>query len=68
MTRPDCLEAARTNLMQQMSTRCKACEACQVARATVETDAGFFLCEGCEAAIVVAFQEFELPSAPAMAD
>jgi hypothetical protein len=38
------------------------CDACQTAPATVETDAGFFLCDDCEAVVVVAFQEFELPS------
>jgi len=45
-----------------MWTRCKACDACQTAPATVETEEGFFLCEDCEASVVVAFQEFELPS------
>jgi len=45
-----------------MWTRWKVCDACQLARATVETESGFFLCDGCEAVVVVAFQEFELPS------
>jgi hypothetical protein len=43
--------------------RRKVCDACQSACATVETEAGFFLCEKCEEVVVVAFQEFELPSA-----
>jgi hypothetical protein len=46
-----------------MWTQCKICEACQIARATVETESGFFLCDECEAIVVIAFQEFELPSA-----
>jgi hypothetical protein len=54
--------------MQQMWTRCKVCDACQIARATVETESGFFLCEGCEAVIVITFQEFELPSALPIGD
>jgi hypothetical protein len=49
--------------MQQMWTRCKVCDACRIARATVETESGFFLCDGCEAVVVITFQEFELPSA-----
>ena len=44
-----------------MWTRCKVCDACHTAPATVETGAGFFLCDDCEAVVVVAFQEFELP-------
>jgi hypothetical protein len=39
------------------------CDACQTARATVETESGFFLCDECEAVVVVAFQQFELTSA-----
>lgn len=45
-----------------MLTRHKLCDSCRVARAGVETDAGFFLCNACEAAVVITFQEFELPS------
>jgi hypothetical protein len=45
-----------------MWTRSKVCDACQNARASVETESGFFLCEECEAVVVVAFQEFELPA------
>jgi hypothetical protein len=44
-----------------MLTRYKLCDSCRVARAGVETDAGFFLCEACEEAVVITFQEFELP-------
>ena len=44
-----------------MLTRYKPCDACRSARATVETDAGFFLCDACEEAVVITFQEFELP-------
>jgi hypothetical protein len=44
-----------------MWTRCKLCDACQTERATVETEAGFFLCDDCKAVVVVVFQEFELP-------
>jgi hypothetical protein len=51
-----------------MWTRCKVCDACQTAPATVETEAGFFLCEDCEASVVVAFQEFELPSTSPIGD
>jgi hypothetical protein len=51
-----------------MWTRCKVCDACQTAPATVETDAGFFLCDDCEAVVDVAFQEFELPSSSPSAD
>jgi len=45
-----------------MLTRHKLCDSCRVARASVETDAGFFLCDACEEAVVIIFQEFELPS------
>jgi hypothetical protein len=45
-----------------MLTRHKLCDSCRVARASVETDAGFFLCDPCEDAVVITFQEFELPS------
>ena len=48
-------------LILPMWTRCKACDACQIAPATVETEAGFFLCDDCEPVVVVEFQEFELP-------
>jgi len=51
-----------------MWTRCKVCDACQTAPATVETDAGFFLCDDCEPVVDVAFQEFELPSVSPMND
>jgi hypothetical protein len=54
--------------MQQMWTRCKACDACQIARATVETESGFFLCDGCDALVVITFQEFEVPSASPIGD
>ena len=58
-----------------MWTQWKVCDACQNARATIETELGFFLCKECET-VVVAFTEFELPAAspvsdwkaPAMAD
>jgi hypothetical protein len=43
-----------------MWTRCKSCDSCQIAPATVETETGFFLCDECEAVVVVAFEEFEL--------
>lgn len=45
-----------------MLPRHKLCDCCRVARASVETDAGFFLCEACEEAVVITFMEFELPS------
>jgi hypothetical protein len=45
-----------------MWTRWKVCDACACARATVETESGFFLCKECETVVVVAFQEFELPA------
>jgi hypothetical protein len=51
-----------------MLTRCKVCDACERAPATVETESGFFLCEECEAAVVIVFQEFELPSTSALGD
>jgi hypothetical protein len=51
-----------------MWTRWKVCDACESARATVETESGFFLCEECETAVVVAFQEFELPAASPIGD
>jgi hypothetical protein len=44
-----------------MWMRPKACDACQSARAIVETESGFFLCDTCEATVVITFQEFELP-------
>lgn len=44
-----------------MWTRSHICDACRAARATVETDTGFFLCSACEATVVITFQEFELP-------
>jgi hypothetical protein len=46
-----------------MLTRCKICDACERAPATVETESGFFLCKECEAVVIITFQEFELPSA-----
>ena len=48
--------------------RWKVCDACQNARASVETESGFFLCEECETEVVVAFTEFELPAAPPISD
>jgi hypothetical protein len=51
-----------------MWTRWKVCDACESARATVETESGFFLCEECETVVVVAFQEFELPVASPIGD
>jgi hypothetical protein len=48
-----------------MLTRCKICDACERAQATVETESGFFLCKECEAVVVIVFQEFECPSTPA---
>jgi hypothetical protein len=51
-----------------MLTGCKICDACASARATVETESGFFLCEECEAVVVIVFQEFELPSTAAPGD
>ena len=44
-----------------MITRCRDCDACQIACATIETDSGFFLCDECEPVAVFPFQEFELP-------
>jgi hypothetical protein len=46
-----------------MWTGWKVCDACQNARATVETESGFFLCGECEAVVVVAFTEFEVSAA-----
>ena len=43
-----------------MWTRCKNCDSCQIAPATHETELGFFLCDECEAVVVVAFEEFAL--------
>jgi hypothetical protein len=51
-----------------MWMRCRACDACQTAPATVETEAGFFFCEDCEAVVVVAFHQFELPSTSPIGD
>jgi len=51
-----------------MWTQWKVCDACQTARATVETESGFFLCDECDEVVVIAFQEFELPSASPIAD
>lgn len=51
-----------------MWTRWKVCDACQNARARVETESGFFLCEECEAVVVVAFLEFELPATSPVVD
>lgn len=45
----------------QMRLQYGTCDACQTAGATVETDAGFFLCEDCEGDVIVTFTEFELP-------
>jgi hypothetical protein len=47
-----------------MIMRCRVCDACQIACATIETDSGFFLCDECELVAVIAFQEFELPPSP----
>ena len=44
-----------------MWTQWKVCDACERARATIETESGFFLCQQCETVVVVAFTEFELP-------
>jgi hypothetical protein len=52
----------------QMWTRCRVCDSCQIAPATVETESGFFLCEECEAVVVIAFEEFELSDASSMGD
>lgn len=51
-----------------MWTRCKVCDSCQIAPATVETEAGFFLCEECEAVVVIAFEEFELSDMSSIGD
>jgi ribosomal protein L37AE/L43A len=51
-----------------MWRRYTVCDACQSARATIETESGVFLCDGCEAVVVTAFQEFELPSASPIDD
>jgi hypothetical protein len=51
-----------------MWTRWKVCDACQNARASVETESGFFLCEECETVVVVAFTEFELPAPSPISD
>lgn len=48
--------------------RWKVCDACQNARASVETESGFFLCKECEAVVVVAFTEFELPATAPISD
>ncbi|MGA7995115.1 MAG: hypothetical protein WCA28_09410 [Bradyrhizobium sp.] len=48
--------------------RWKVCDACQNARASVETESGFFLCKECETVVVVAFTEFELPAASPISD
>ena len=69
MTRPDFLQrGAAGPKMQQMWTPYKVCDACRAVRATVETETGFFLCEECEAVAVIAFHQFELPSAAVIAD
>ena len=46
----------------------RLCDACQNARASVETESGFFLCEECETVVVVAFEQFELPAASPIGD
>ena len=51
-----------------MWTQWKVCDACQNARATIETESGFFLCEECETVVVVAFTEFELPAVSLLGD
>jgi hypothetical protein len=51
-----------------MWTRFKNCDSCQIAPATVETETGFFLCDKCEAVVVVVFEEFELSEAPPIGD
>lgn len=48
--------------------RWKLCDACQNARASVETESGFFLCKKCETVVVVAFTEFELPATSPISD
>ena len=51
-----------------MWMRWKLCDACQNARASVETESGFFLCKECETVVVVAFTEFELPATSPISD
>lgn len=51
-----------------MWTRCRICDSCQITAATVETESGFFLCEECEAVVVIAFEEFELSDASSIGD
>ena len=51
-----------------MWTRCKVCDSCEIAPATVETESGFFLCEECEAVVVIAFEKFELSDASSIGD
>jgi hypothetical protein len=51
-----------------MWTRCKNCDSCQIAPATVETETGFFLCDKCEAVVIVVFEEFELSEALPIGD
>ncbi|HEY8623947.1 MAG TPA: hypothetical protein VIM74_08765 [Casimicrobiaceae bacterium] len=46
----------------------KVCDRCEIAPATAETESGFFLCEECEAVVVIAFMEFELPDATSIGD
>ena len=51
-----------------MWARCRVCDSCQITPATVETESGFFLCEECEAVVVIAFGEFELADASSIGD
>jgi hypothetical protein len=37
------------------------CDACRIAPARTDGESKFFLCDGCEATVVIEFQEFELP-------
>jgi hypothetical protein len=37
------------------------CDACQLARTTIETESNFYLCDACQLTVVITFQEFELP-------
>ena len=37
------------------------CDACRIAPARIDSKSEFFLCDGCEAIVVIEFEEFELP-------
>jgi hypothetical protein len=43
-----------------MRPQTRICDNCRLARAMVETEAGFFFCDDCEAVIDVEFFEFEI--------